>query len=92
MTPAKEASWMMPLFFGARPMPVALLMTERVLTILCDAGSTGCYVEHDKSAGTAKAYDDENLVFQAIQKGRGGPWICRFVQTEQITWNGAMAG
>ena len=73
-------------------MPVALLTTDKVESTLRDAVTKGCYVEHDKSAGTAKAYHDGQLVFQAIQKSKGGSWICRFIQTEQITWIGATAG
>jgi hypothetical protein len=73
-------------------MPVALLTSDRVLSILCDAVSKGCYIEHDKSGGTAKAYHDGDVVFRALQKGKGGPWICRFVNTEAITWTGATTG
>jgi hypothetical protein len=73
-------------------MPVALLTTDTVESILRDAVAKGCYVEHDKSAGTAKAHRDGDLVFQALQKGKGGPWICRFVNTESIKWTGATAG
>jgi hypothetical protein len=73
-------------------MPVALLKTERVLSILRDAVSKGCYVEHDKSGGTAKAFHDGALVFQALQKGKGGPWMCRFISTDHITWSGTTAG
>ena len=73
-------------------MAVALLTTERVKSILRDAVAKGCNVEHDKSAGTAEAYHDENLVFQALQKGKGGPWICRFINTEHITWSGETTG
>ena len=49
-------------------------------------------MEHDKSAGTAKAFHGGDLVFQALQKGKDGPWICRFVNTEHITWTGTTAG
>jgi hypothetical protein len=49
-------------------MPVALLTTDRVLSILRDAVAKGCYVEHDKSAGTAKAHRNGDVVFQALQK------------------------
>ena len=73
-------------------MPVALLITDRVESILRDAVAKGCYIEHDKSSGTAKAFHSGHLVFQALQKGKGGPWICRFVNTDQVTWTGATAG
>ena len=42
-------------------MPVALLTTDKVLAILREAVSKGCYVEHDKSAGTAKAHRRRGL-------------------------------
>ena len=72
-------------------MPVALLTNDKVLSILREAVSKGCYVEHDESAGTAKAYHSGDLIFQSIQKGKGGPWICRFIQTEHVTWSGTTA-
>jgi hypothetical protein len=73
-------------------MPVALLRTETVESILRDAVGKGCYVEHDKSAGTAKAHRNGDVVFQALQKGKDGPWICRFVNTEHITWTDTTTG
>jgi hypothetical protein len=73
-------------------MAVALLTTNRVESILRDAVAKGCYVEHDKSAGTAKAHRNGDVVFQALQKGKGGPWICRFVKTDHPTWPETTAG
>jgi hypothetical protein len=73
-------------------MPVSLLTTDKVLAILRDAAGKGCYIEHDKSAGTAKAYRNGDVVFQALRKGKDGPWICRFVNTESITWTGTTTG
>jgi hypothetical protein len=73
-------------------MPVALLMTNAVESILRDAVAKGCYIEHDKSSGTAKAFHSGHLVFQALQKGKGGPWICRFVNTESVNWAGTTTG
>jgi hypothetical protein len=73
-------------------MSVALLTTNRVLSILRDAVAKGCFVEHDKSAGTAKAFHNGVLVFQALQKGKGGPWISRFVNTEEVSWTGTTTG
>jgi hypothetical protein len=67
-------------------MPVALFSTERVESILRDAVSTGCYIEQSKCDGTAKAYRDGDLVFQALQKGKGEPWICRFINSQHLTW------
>ncbi len=54
-------------------MAVALLTTKTVESILRDAVDKGCYVEHSKSDGTAKAYHSGDLVFQSIQKGKEGP-------------------
>jgi hypothetical protein len=83
---------MTPHFPGATPMPIALLTTDKVESILRDAVAKDCFVEHDKSAGTAKAFCNGDLVFQAIQKGKGGPWICRFVKTEEVSWTGTTTG
>jgi hypothetical protein len=68
------------------------LTTDRVLSIPRDAVGKGCFVEHDKSAGTAKSHRDGDLVFQALQKGKDGHWICRFVNTEHITWTDTKDG
>jgi hypothetical protein len=73
-------------------MPVSLLTTEKVESILRDAVRKGCYVEHDKVGGTAKAHHSGDVVFQALQKGKGGSWICRFLNTESITWTGSITG
>jgi hypothetical protein len=72
-------------------MPVSLLTTEKVESILREAVGKGCSVEHDESAGTAKAYHDGDLVFQALQKGTDGPWICRFVSRDHVNWTGTSA-
>ncbi len=72
-------------------MAVALLTTTEIQSILRDAANKGCYVEHSKSDGTAKAFHSGDLVFQSIQKGKDGPWICRFVNTEDVTWTEATA-
>ncbi len=69
-------------------MAVALLTTNEVESILRDAADKGCYVEFSKSDGTAKAFQNCDLVFQSIEKGKDGLWICRFVNTEYITWTG----
>ena len=73
-------------------MAVALLTTNRVESILRNAVDKGCYVEHSKTDGTAKSFHSGDLVFQSIQKGKGGLWICRFVNSEHITWTGTTAG
>ena len=73
-------------------MAVELLTTKTVESILRDAVDKGCYVEHSKSDGTAKAYHSGDLVFQSIQKGKDGPWICRFINTEHIIWTGTTTG
>jgi hypothetical protein len=67
-------------------MAVALLTTEKVESILRDAADKGCSVEHDKSAGAARAFHSGDLVFQALQKGTDGPWICRFVSRDHVNW------
>ena len=73
-------------------MAVALLTTGEVESVLREAVDKGCYVEHSESDGTARAYPRADIsVFQAIQKGKAGPWICQFVGTERITWTSTAA-
>ena len=51
-------------------MPVALLTTEAVESTLRDAVSKGCYIEHDKSGGTAKAYRKWRPGIPSTPKGK----------------------
>jgi hypothetical protein len=45
-----------------------------------------CNIEVNWDTGTATAKDGEVKVFAALQKGKGQPWICRYVSTERIKW------
>jgi len=67
-------------------MPVCMtdtLIVKNTVAILKDADFL---VEADYKAGTVKAYDGDTVVYQAIQKGRGGPWIVRYQDTDKIHW------
>lgn len=46
-----------------------------------------CKIESDfKSAGTAKAISEGVTVFAALQKGKSGPWIIRFINGGVVEW------
>ncbi len=46
----------------------------------------GCDIVDDRDAGTVQAKDGDTVVFRAIEKGRGGAWICMFSESERIKW------
>lgn len=44
----------------------------------------GCVVSQDSE--TAVAYSAGAKVFAALAKGKGGPWIIRFVDGGDVSW------
>lgn len=69
---------------------VNMMTTERVKERLLAIRDLvpGGHFTLDNDAGTAVAMDgDGNVVFRAIQKGRGGPWITRHVNSPNVTWH-----
>jgi hypothetical protein len=46
-----------------------------------------CVVDRDDEAGTVVAKDGDAVVFKAIQKGRGQPWIASFHDSDRIQWS-----
>lgn len=57
---------------------------KEVVRLLRQADSR---IEGGFSAGVIKAFGlDGSLVFQAIAKGRRGPWIARFIDTPTAKW------
>ena len=46
----------------------------------------GCDVTYDPRAGTARAFDNGEKVFLALQKGKGQPWIVRFIDSPRLQW------
>ena len=64
----------------------SLLTTDELEKYLRDLAANDCEVERDREAGTVTAFDGDDRVLAAIQKGRVGPWIVRFLDTDRITW------
>ncbi len=46
----------------------------------------GCRYELDAAAGTLVVFDGDRVCMRGLQKGFGGPWICRFFDTENVKW------
>lgn len=65
---------------------VGMLMTTAVKDYLKKLGDAGMEVKHDKDAGTAEVKDGDVVVFKALQKGRNGPWIVRYNNSENVKW------
>ena len=41
----------------------------------------------DNDAGTCELKHDGDLILVAIQKGSGGAWITRFIDTQSVMWS-----
>jgi hypothetical protein len=65
---------------------IAMGTTFLVKRRLRELQMADCNIEVNWDTGTATAKDGEVKVFAALQKGKGQPWICRYVSTERIKW------
>lgn len=65
---------------------VGMLDTKTLKGYLNRLKASGLAVYHDSKAGTAEAKDGETVVLKGIQKGKGGPWIVRYANSEQVKW------
>lgn len=61
--------------------------TAEVKDWLAVLKANDCSTDLRAIEGTATAYDGETKVFAAIQKGREGPWIIRFINSDRIKWS-----
>ena len=65
----------------------SLITTATLDSYIAGLKANECKVMRDNGAGTVKAFDGEHAVLKAIQKGRGGPWIAMFIDSDRITWS-----
>ncbi len=65
---------------------VCLSTTKVVREFLDRLEADGCEVKLDLEAGTATATDDGEVVYRALQKGKGQPWIVRCTNSRRISW------
>jgi len=65
---------------------VGMLRTKQVKEYLDNLKTAGMDVKHDAKAGTAEVKDGEVVVFKAIQKGKGGPWIVKYANSDNVKW------
>lgn len=64
----------------------SLLTTDVLEEYLARLHANDCQIQRDRDAGTVTVLDGEHRVLAAIQKGRGGPWIVRFLDSDRIHW------
>lgn len=65
------------------------LSSRRSLDVVLDnVTSTGmATINEDKEAGTIEVTDDnESVCLRAIAKGKKGPWIVMYYNTERFNW------
>jgi hypothetical protein len=72
-------------------MGACLGTTAQVKATIKTAREAGLTVDHDKEAGTVRIFDGDQECYWAIQKGSGGPWICRTVVTANVSWGQAVS-
>jgi len=65
---------------------VCLSTTKVVREFLDRLKADGCEVKLDLDAGTATATDGGVVVYRALQKGKGQPWIVRCTNSRRISW------
>ena len=66
---------------------VGMLLTPAVKEYIARLKAAGMTTTFDKDAGTAEGKDGDTVVFKAIQKGKGAPWIVRYTNSGQVKWN-----
>ena len=64
----------------------SLVNVDKMKEIVKTCKKAGCKITRNIGAGTVVATDGEKVVLQAMQKGRGGPWIAKFVDSERVQW------
>lgn len=70
-----------------RPAGVCLALTATVKRFTADLKTAGCTVDHDKIAGTVVATEPGGkVVYRALQKGNGQPWIVSMYNGDMVTW------
>jgi hypothetical protein len=70
-------------------MPAVLNTTKQVNDVLKTLKAQGCTVL--RGSGTITVKDTKNQdCYRALQKGKGGPWIVRLINTEQVQWKDPM--
>jgi len=65
---------------------VCMSKTSIVLAKVDDLKELGCTATVDREAGTVEVKDGDVVVYKALQKGKGQPWIVRCVNSERVWW------
>src|SRR5262249_2074743 len=71
----------------AMPKRYSCLATrETVRAALRMLRAADCKVDLDEEAGAVTVHDGDAIVYQAIEKGRGQPWIVCCSDSDHIKW------
>lgn len=65
---------------------VGMLTTKDLKPLLKRLQDAGCKVDTKMFAGTTEVKDGDVVVLKGIQKGKGGPWIVRYADSENVKW------
>lgn len=65
-----------------------LLTKANVKDFAMQLVANGCTIESDGYVNHVKCFDGDTVVFAALSKGPGQPWIVRFTESDRIKWHG----
>lgn len=65
----------------------SLLTTQEVEEFVDRLVLSGCKSRRDDKAGTLIVLHGEKQVLRALQKGPGGAWIVRFLNSDRVKWS-----
>ncbi len=66
---------------------VCMATTRTVMSLVGQLRKAGCTVNANWSTGLVTVLNEEVTVYQALQKGRGGPWIVRTLDGPNVKWS-----
>jgi len=72
---------------GSTKKKFALITNATLQGFLKGLRKGGIRVEYDPAAGIAEAVDGEAVCLASLRKWHDGPWITRFIDTENVTWD-----
>jgi len=65
---------------------VGMLTTKDLKPILKRLQDAGMAVDTKMFAGTTEVKDGDVVVLKGLQKGKGGPWIVTYKESENVKW------
>jgi hypothetical protein len=72
-----------------RPAYACMATTNVVKAAVANLTHNECRIEADYEVGIVQAFDGDAIVYRALQKGEGQPWIVSCFNSQRIHWDNA---